>query len=127
MIEYLNRETVMKELDRNSITKKITLSDGVSIYDSIQKLPTADVVDAKTVEQLKWERDMAIKQLESYGVGFCEKADVIKVKHGAWIKPTEASESICSECRRTPKMVFDILPDYCPHCGTKMDGERRCE
>lgn len=44
MIEYLNRETVMKELGRNSITKKITLSDGVSIYDSIQKLPAADVV-----------------------------------------------------------------------------------
>ena len=45
MAEYLNRETVMKELDRNSITKKITLSDGVSIYNTIQNLPTANVVE----------------------------------------------------------------------------------
>lgn len=53
MIEYLNRETVMKELDRNSITKKITFSDGVSIYDSIQKLPTADVVEVVRCKDCK--------------------------------------------------------------------------
>lgn len=56
MIEYLNRETVMKELDRNSITKKITLSDGVSIYDSIQKLPTADVVEVDKVAEMFTEQ-----------------------------------------------------------------------
>lgn len=53
MIEYLNRETVLKELDRNSITKKITLSDGVSIYDSIQRLPTADVVEVVRCKDCK--------------------------------------------------------------------------
>lgn len=60
-------------------------------------------------------------------IGFLNKADVVEVKHGTWIKPTKFSEPICSECRRSPNMVFGILPDYCPHCGTKMDGERRCE
>lgn len=57
MIEYLNRETVMKELDRNSITKKITLSDGVSIYDTIQKLPTADVVEVVKCHECKYWKD----------------------------------------------------------------------
>lgn len=31
------------------------------------------------IEQISWERDMAIEQLESYGVGFGEKADVVRI------------------------------------------------
>lgn len=65
MIEYLNRETVLKELDRNSITKKITLSDGVSIYDSIQKLPTADVVEVETIKS--WLYSIAINNVNNNG------------------------------------------------------------
>lgn len=122
MSRYINADLLIQNIVEIKDLRKLTTK---TIGEAIKNTPTADVVDAKTVEQLKWERDMAIKQLESYGVGFCEKADVIKVKHGTWIKPTKASESICSECRRTPKMVFGILPDYCPHCGTKMDGERK--
>ena len=61
MAEYLKRETVMKELDRNSITKKITLSDGVSIYDTIQKLPTADVVEVETIKS--WLYSIAINNV----------------------------------------------------------------
>ena len=44
MTEYIEREAVLKNLNRNSITKKITLSDGESIYNTIEKIPTADVV-----------------------------------------------------------------------------------
>ena len=36
-------------------------------------------VESKTIAQIKWERDTAIEQLKSYGIGFCEKADVVKV------------------------------------------------
>lgn len=39
----------------------------------------ADVVSKKAYEQVKWERDTAIEQLNSYGVDFCEKADVVPV------------------------------------------------
>lgn len=65
MNEYLNRETVLKELDRNSITKKITLSDGVSIYDTIQKLPTADVVEVETIKS--WLYSIAINNVNNNG------------------------------------------------------------
>lgn len=41
------------------------------------------------IEQLRWERDMAIEQLESYGVGFGEKADVIRVDVDCLRKPKE--------------------------------------
>lgn len=72
MIEYLNRETVMKELDRNSITKKITLSDGVSIYDSIQKLPTADVVEVVRCKDCKHATFYACKNDACYRGIICE-------------------------------------------------------
>lgn len=31
------------------------------------------------IEQIRWERDTAIKQIEDYGVSFGEKADCVKV------------------------------------------------
>lgn len=45
MPEYIEREAALKELNKNSITKKITLANGVSIYDTIKNLPAADVVE----------------------------------------------------------------------------------
>ena len=45
MPEYIERDTVLKELNKNSITKKITLANGVSIFDTIKNIPTADVVE----------------------------------------------------------------------------------
>lgn len=61
-------------------------------------------------------------------------ADVIEIKHGYWkpqpFVPTKGiptSEAVCSVCGRD--VVYKIVDnkyyfeDYCPHCGTKMDGE----
>ena len=45
MPEYIEREKALQLLNKNSITKKITLVDGVSIYNTIEKIPTADVVE----------------------------------------------------------------------------------
>lgn len=50
-------------------------------------------------------------------------ADVVEVRHGKWIKPTRYSQEYCNQCGMTPKMIFGILPDYCPHCGAKMKGD----
>jgi len=98
MIEYLNRETVMKELDRNSITKKITFSDGVSIYDSIQKLPAADVVEVKHGH---WE--LRPSGHYSHVGSFC---------------------SVCGKKSGIGGIRENQLKPYCPNCGAKMDGER---
>lgn len=48
-------------------------------------------------------------------------ADVQEIKHGHWFKPSEMSENICSNCKRSAKNAFGILSDYCPNCGAKMD------
>lgn len=62
-------------------------------------------------------------------------ADVVEVIHGHWISQQEAETindygkayccSICGHCDWdcTESESFN----YCPHCGAKMDGERRSE
>ena len=81
-------------------------------------------------EQIKWECDTAIKQLESYGVGFCENAEVKKVVHGHWTEKKFPGGGywdyyfVCSECHHeTPNRGYTVAPDYCPGCGAKMDLE----
>ena len=83
-------------------------------------LRTADAVSRGVHEQVKWERDVAIEQLESYGVSLGEKADVAKVVHGRWI-PCENGGYNCSNCDR--RVAFLVHNRYCPNCGAKMDGD----
>lgn len=54
MAEYIKKEDVLKLLEKNSITKKITLADGISIYDSVKNAPTADVVEVVRCKDCKW-------------------------------------------------------------------------
>ena len=105
----------------------------------IDKEPAADVISKGLYEQIKWERDVALAQLEEYGVSLGEKADVAEVRHGKWIgidssfwKPTHSSDIPvfrktyrCSECRRRTA----IAENYCPNCGAYMMGENngKCE
>lgn len=54
MAEYIEREKALQLLNKNSITKKITLADGVSIYNTIEKIPTADVVEVRHGEWIAY-------------------------------------------------------------------------
>lgn len=53
---------------------------------------------------------------------------VEEVKHGYWeeIKTGEKLYDYCFKCsncnNETPPNSFVVSPDYCPHCGAKMDG-----
>ena len=72
---------------------------------AVANAPTVDAVPVKGVEQLKWERDTSIEQLEEHGIPFCGKADVVAVVR-------------CKECKHRPK--YDgpnrvVFPDeVCP-------------
>ena len=84
----------------------------------------------------------------SYGEGFdrgldraqraildAPAADVAPVRHGIWISLTDCSNAgvYCSVChKKVYKEDYAICnrknklrSDYCPHCGAKMDGERK--
>ena len=43
------------------------------------RMPTVDAVSRGVHDQVRWERDVAIGQLESYGISLGEKADAVKV------------------------------------------------
>lgn len=52
--------------------------------------------------------------------------DAEPVKHGYWIEKRSSTGVfdyyfVCSECHKNT-LGFLIAPDYCPHCGAKMDG-----
>lgn len=47
-------------------------------------------------------------------------ADVVEVVHAHWID--RDGKTWCSNCDASNKQY---KPPYCPHCGAKMDGERK--
>ena len=72
--------------------------------------------------------------LTEYDLDEIEAVDVAPVKHGRWETDKEDIEwgnslkrKHCTNCGKRPhydkeKKEF-ILSDYCPNCGTKMNGE----
>lgn len=51
-------------------------------------------------------------------------------KHGIWTGNAENAPSHCSVCLENPLSitdndgdVFTVLPNFCPHCGARMDGK----
>jgi len=86
-------------------------------------------VSREVFEQVMWERDLAIKQLEDLGYGLGEKPKAsVTPKTGHWIRITNGAmreKYICSKCGRQIEDdgVEGLLPikyPYC-HCGAKME------
>ncbi len=94
--------------------------------------PTADVVSREVFEQVKWERDTALKTLEEHGIGLGQKADVVEVKHGKWqLNYNEHRHLTSCSCSVCKKSVFEHAPYIgyviCPYCGAKMDLKEGAE
>ena len=56
----------------------------------------------------------------------CENPVIIPItihEEAYWIKPTKVSQEFCSNCGLAPKMVFGMLPKFCPNCGSPMKEE----
>lgn len=61
--------------------------------------------------------------------------DVAPVVHGRWISWEKAGNYVpspdrheCSVCHDAAQVLvngFELLSDYCPNCGAKMDGDRK--
>lgn len=100
---------------------------GNNIYDNMSKEQIINVL-----EQIRWERDAAIKQLQNdFGVGFGEKHPTTK-----WVWDENCIDwNIgcwrCKDCGTTNTMLStspEINPmqysasNYCAHCGKKVVG-----
>jgi DNA-directed RNA polymerase subunit RPC12/RpoP len=54
-------------------------------------------------------------------------ADVVEVKHGEWMWDTEDNYecSLCGTKTRVDEVMGMPTYNYCPKCGTKMDGDEK--
>ena len=93
----------------------------------IDAQPTVEAVPKSYAEQIRWERDVAVGQLNEIGCQFGQKMDEVKKKlevvHGKWIKSQSMPRSAkCSECKCwiTKHSVNELWFRYCPHCGADM-------
>ena len=80
-----------------------------------------DVVSRGLYEPIKWERDIALEQLESYGISLGSNAEVVKVVHGEWEIVDFAGNMQCSVCGEIGCKINDES-NYCPNCGADMRG-----
>lgn len=97
MKEYIERAHVLKFI--NAL---------LDCMDIVVNAPAADVVSKDLYEQIKWERDVALAQLEEYGVSLGEKADVAEVVR-------------CKDCRYYRAKNF---PLFSGDCFYGVSGER---
>ena len=75
MTEYIEREKAKFEM----IQEMCGTGYQSWAVDVINRIPTADVVSFAVLEQVMWERDMALETLKEHGIGFCEKSDMVEV------------------------------------------------
>lgn len=55
-------------------------------------------------------------------------SEVLEVRHGEWLYAKtyyEADECHCSLCGQLMTTFKNTRMNYCPHCGARMDGERK--
>ena len=100
--------------------------------------------DLRSYTALNKEQDYYRGETNALKIAICDvedapTIDAVPVVHGAWEEETVDSyeenaviadwqSARCSVCKRyltTPYMYYFTKYDYCPHCGAKMDGERR--
>ena len=102
----------------------------LTVLESAQK---GEAFSKGYVEQLRWERDLAVAQLEEIGKSLGEKMDDVKIVAAArWIEKRHGYFE-CSNCHcdtnKLDKHGYPIgrdmrhdKPKYCPHCGAIMEG-----
>ena len=108
-MSYISRDGILKDL------QEALEVDSIYYNDDVNKGIT---------EGLK----LAIKNIKRFPT-----SDVVEVRHGKWYKHDKKKHgdtcyycSVCEKMALADCMVWE-LTDYCPHCGSKMDGERREE
>jgi hypothetical protein len=123
MAEYIEREALMKRI-RTHIKQITPIEENRDMFyhDSginaeatgawleVKNAPAADVVSRSVLDQVRWERDVAIKQLEKHGIPF------------GGVAPNTVEVVRCEKCKRQAVCVFSQRLGEDGYCS---DGERR--
>ncbi len=127
MSDLIRREALMKSI-REVSTSLLNEWDTMGVLNIVDKQPTVEAVPKSYADQIRWERDIAVEQLNEIGCQFGQKMDEVKKKlgvaHGEWIV---GSKPRCSVCGKSALREYDreawlsyVPSDFCPHCGADM-------
>ena len=107
------------------------LIDNKSLPDGIEAMNVA-ISALGTIEQVRWERDVAVSQLNELGLGLGQKVDHVKElieknKEKEAVdkskNPTDWHVMHCPTCDRifwNSGQFMHYEPKYCEKCGQKM-------
>ena len=117
MSRYIDADKLKRDgwhLVRERSNKRNSYIEGMDL----DCVPTADVVSRGVLEQVMWERNLAVSQLAEIGKGLGEKMDdVVKVQSGHWINVNgDGSAFRCSVCGE----ISCCNAAYCNDCGASM-------
>ncbi len=127
----MNNQEAKKILQRDLAI----LIENKSLSDGIEAMKVA-ISALGAIEQFKWERDVAISQLEELGLGLGQKVDHIKelIEKNKEKEATDKSKNPmdwhvmhCPTCDRifwNSGQFMHYEPKYCEKCGQKMIWEK---
>ena len=76
MEELISRSTLIEEFEwLLSVVNECSKDEVRDVIQRIRNAPTVEVVSRDLFEQYKWERDIAISQLEELGLSLGQKID----------------------------------------------------
>ena len=101
-----------------------------SVKRVVAQQPTVEAVPKSYAEQIRWERDVAVGQLNEIGCQFGQKMDEVKKKleavpvvYGEWIHvpSSDMATGRAYECSNCKKMRYgSFMPPFCQMCGADM-------
>lgn len=129
-----NRTNKQRFIDANAAKMNAFIvpdfDEAVIFVRDIDKMPTIDVVS----EQIRWERDVAIQQLEEHGIPFGGIApDVVKVvrckncKYGIWSEEEQMWQCVISAEQDDETGMFFGFSEYNDADHFCSYGENRIE
>ncbi len=105
------------------------LNERTALKHEIADAPAVEAVPKSYADQIRWERDIAIGQLNEIGCGFGQKMDEVKKKletvpvvHGEW-RHICGDEWCCTECGHvisTDGSWEKPTGKFCEECGADM-------
>ena len=137
--EWLDRASEFRKTQSNDYKPDhvLAMELAVKALEEVQQYREIGTVEqferAKAMEnvygQVKWERDVAISQLEEIGVGLGQKMEELKAlkeknepkKPIITSKVEDCEYMRCTNCNLTTVLYGGMRPVYCANCGQKLD------
>ena len=100
------------------------LIDNKSLPDGIEAMKVA-ISALGAIDQFRWERDVAIKQLGSLGLWLGEKTDKVKDlidrdNEEEAVYKHESGTFVCPSCGASTFSLVLYGGDFCQHCGKRV-------